>query len=60
MEPYIKTKSPLRGKRRPGVKHGAGLPRIEQKQREEVAATRRALKKAARREGKEEIKRELG
>jgi len=55
MEPYIKTKSPLRGNRKPGVQHGPGLPRIEQRQREEVASTRRALKKAARREGKQEI-----
>lgn len=59
MEPYIKSNSPLRGKRKPGVKHGPGLPRIEQKQRDEVAATRRALKKAARQEGKKEIETEL-
>jgi hypothetical protein len=55
MEPYIKSKSPLRGERRPAVKHGAGLPKIEKRQRDEVAATRRALKKAARREGRREI-----
>lgn len=55
MEPYIKTNSPLRGKRKPGVQHGQGLARIEQRQRDEVAATRRALKKAARREGRKEI-----
>ena len=55
VEPYIKSNSPLRGIRKPGVQHGAGLPRIEQRQKEEVAATRRALKKAARREGKREI-----
>jgi hypothetical protein len=55
MEPYIKSKSPLRGERKPGVQHGKGLPRVEQRQKEEVAATRRALKKAARREGKKEI-----
>ena len=59
MEPYIKSNSPLRGKHKPGVKHGPGLPRIEQKQRDEVAATRRALKKAARQEGKKEIETEL-
>ncbi len=55
MEPYIKSKSPLRGDRKPGLVHGAGLPKIEKRQRDEVAATRRALKKAARREGKREI-----
>ena len=55
MEPYIKAKSPLRGDRKPGLKHGAGLPKIEQRQKQEVAATRRALKKAARREGKHAI-----
>ena len=55
MEPYIKTDSPLRGAQKPGLKHGPGLPRIEKRQRDEVAATRRALKKAARREGRREI-----
>jgi len=55
MEPYIKAKSPLRGAQKPGVQHGKGLPRIEQRQKEEIAATRRALKKAARREGRKEI-----
>ncbi len=55
MEPYIKSKSPLRGDRKPRIQHGAGLPRIERRQKEEVAATRRALKKAARREGRREI-----
>jgi hypothetical protein len=40
MEPYIKEKSPLRGERKPGLTHGAGLPRIEQRQRNEVAAAR--------------------
>jgi hypothetical protein len=52
MDPYIKTGSPLHGARKPGVKHGPGVRKIEQRQRDEVAATRRALKKAARREGK--------
>jgi len=55
MEPYIKENSPLRGKNKPGVQHGPGLPRIHQRDRDEVAATRRALKKAARREGKQAI-----
>ncbi len=55
MEPYIKSSSPLRGAKKPGLKHGAGLPKIEKRQRDEVAATRRALKKAARREGRREI-----
>jgi hypothetical protein len=55
MEPYIKANSPLRGGRKPGVKHGPGMPRIQQRQKDEVAATRRALKKAARREGKKQI-----
>jgi hypothetical protein len=31
------------------------MPRVEQRHREEIAATRRALKKAARREGKKAI-----
>lgn len=55
MDPYIKSGSPLHGDRKPGLKHGAGLPKIEKRQRDEVAATRRALKKAARREGRREI-----
>jgi hypothetical protein len=55
MEPYIKETSPLRGKNKPGVQHGPGMPRIHQRDRDEVAATRRALKKAARREGRQEI-----
>ena len=55
MEPYIKTSSPLRGAKKPGLQHGPGLPKIEKRQRDEVDATRRALKKAARREGKQEI-----
>jgi hypothetical protein len=55
MEPYIKFNSPLRGKNKPGVAHGPGFPKVLQRQKEEVAATRRALKKAARREGKKEI-----
>ena len=59
MEPYIKVKSPLRGDRKPGVLHGKDLPKIEQRQKDEVAATRRALKKAARREGKRTIEEEL-
>ncbi|MHA3773701.1 hypothetical protein ACXR0O_19385 [Verrucomicrobiota bacterium sgz303538] len=58
MTPYIKAKSPLRGDRKPRIEHGAGLPRVQQQQREEVAAVRRALKKAARREGKREIEEE--
>ena len=52
MDPYIKPGSPLHGARKPGVKHGPGVRKIDQRQREEVAATRRALKKAARQEGK--------
>ena len=59
MDPYIKSNSPLRGEKKPGVKHGPGLPKILQKQREEVAATRRALKKAARREGRQQIQEDL-
>ena len=58
MEPYIKAKSPLRGDRKPAISHGRDQPKIEQRQREEVAATRRALKKAARREGKQQIQEE--
>jgi hypothetical protein len=59
MEPYIKTNSPLRGEKKPGLVHGAGRAKIEKRQREEVAATRRALKKAARREGRREMEEEL-
>jgi hypothetical protein len=59
MEPYIKARSPLRGDRKPGVKHGNDQPKIEQRQKDEVAATRRALKKAARREGKQQIEADL-
>jgi hypothetical protein len=59
MEPYIKTNSPLRGDRKPGIKHGPGMPRILQSQKDEVKASRRALKKAARREGKRSIEEEL-
>ena len=55
MTPYIKANSPLRGDRKPRVPHGPGLPHVQRRQKEEVAATRRALKKAARREGKREI-----
>lgn len=59
MEPYIKANSRLRGDRKPGVKHGKDQPKIEQRQKDEVAATRRALKKSARREGKRQIEDEL-
>lgn len=59
MEPYIKSKSPLRGDRKPGLNHGKEQPKIEQRQKDEVAATRRALKKAARREGKRQIEDDL-
>ena len=59
MEPYIKAKSRLRGDKRPGIKHAPGQPRILQGQKEEVAATRRALKKAARREGKKDLEEDL-
>lgn len=59
MKPYIKKDSPLRGENRPGIVHGKGMPGIEQRrQKEEVKATRRALKKAARREGKKEMEAE--
>jgi hypothetical protein len=59
MEPYIKTNSPLRGNKKPGVQHGRDQPKILQRQKDEVAATRRALKKAARREGRQIIEEEL-
>ena len=56
MKPYIKEDSPLRGENRPGLVHEKGMPGIEQRrQKEDVKATRRALKKAARREGKKAI-----
>jgi hypothetical protein len=55
MEPYIKSSSPLRGTNKPKIQHGPGLPKIQRKQKEEIAAVRRALKKAARREGRQAI-----
>jgi hypothetical protein len=56
MKPYIKKDSPLRGENRPGIVHEKGLPGIDhRRQKEEVKATRRVLKKAERREGKKEI-----
>ena len=55
MEPYIKSSSPLRGEKKPGVKHGPGFRKIEQRAKDEVAAARRSLKKSARQEGKREI-----
>jgi hypothetical protein len=36
------------------------MPKIENRQRAEVASTRRALKKAARREGKKQMEEDLG
>jgi hypothetical protein len=48
----------LRAVRKPGVPPRKAQPRIEERQRDEVAATRRALKKAARREGRKEIEEE--
>ena len=59
MDPYIKAKSPLRGEQRPGIKHEAGQPRILQRRKDEVAATKRSLKKAARREGRKEMEEDL-
>ncbi len=55
MEPYIKSSSPLRGVKKPRLQHAPGLPGIRKRQRDEVASIRRALKKAARREGRKEI-----
>ena len=56
MKPFIKANSPLRGGNRPGIIHEKGMPGIDQRrQKEEVMSTRRALRKAARREGKKEI-----
>jgi hypothetical protein len=55
MEPYIKSSSPLRGAKKPRLQHAPGLPGIQKRQRDEVASTRRALKKAARGEGRKEI-----
>jgi hypothetical protein len=54
MEPYIKSSSPLRGDKKPRLDHKPGQPRIQRRQKEELASVRRALKKAARREGKRE------
>jgi hypothetical protein len=59
MKPYIKANSPLHGEQRPGIMHAAGQRGIERRQKEEVAATKRALKKAARREGNKEMEEEL-
>jgi hypothetical protein len=59
MEPYIKTNSPLRGDQKPRIQHGAGLPKIERRQKQEIASTLRALKKAARREGRKAIEESL-
>jgi len=56
VKPYIKKDSPLRGENRPGIVHQKGMFATDQRrQKEEVKATRRALKKAARREAKQEI-----
>ena len=60
MKPYIKANSPLHGEKRPGIIHAAGQRRIERREKDEVAATKRALKKAARREGNQEMEEELG
>jgi len=60
MKPYIKANSPLHGEQRPGITHAPAQRRIERRQKEEVAATKRALKKAARREGNREMEEELG
>ena len=56
MKPFTTANNPLRGANRPGIVHGKGMSGIDQRrQKQEVTATRRALKKAGRREGKTEI-----
>ena len=56
MQPYIKSTSPLKGEQRPTIIHAKdALPGERRRQKQEVQATRRALKKAARREGRREI-----
>lgn len=56
LKPYIKKDSPLRAEHRPGIVHAKGMLKVDRHgQKDEVTATRRALRKAARREGKREI-----
>jgi hypothetical protein len=56
MKPYIKPESPLRGENRPKIVHTPGMMKMEQRRlKQQVTDTRRALKKAARQEGKREI-----
>jgi hypothetical protein len=55
MEPYIKSSSPLRGDKKPKIEHKPGQPRILRRQKDEIASVRRALKKAARQEGKRHL-----
>jgi hypothetical protein len=59
MEPYIKANSKLRGPNRPKTNHGPGQRRVKKTEVDQVKAAKRALKKAARQEGKEEIKKAI-
>jgi hypothetical protein len=64
MDPYAKPKERNIGARRPKIRHASQSvdPRTQrerQAQKQEVAAERRAIKKAARRHLKEQLLREL-
>jgi hypothetical protein len=64
MEPYAKPKERKIGARRPKIRHVSQrvdprTRRERQAQKQEVAAERRAIKKAARRHLKEQLLREL-
>jgi hypothetical protein len=64
MDPYAKPKERNIGARRPKIRHVSQTvePRTRrerQAQKQEVAAERRAIKKAARRHLKDELQREL-
>jgi len=64
MDPYAKPKERNIGARRPRIRHvsqsvEARTRRERQAQKQEVAAERRAIKKAARRHLKEQLLREL-
>ncbi len=56
MEPYIPKKSKLRGPNRPKIIHKDGNHKIRKKIKDGVLATKRALKKAVRRENKIDVR----
>ena len=64
MDPYAKPKERNVGARRPKIRHVSQsveprTPRERQAEKQEVAAERRAIKKAARRHLKEQLLREV-